>query len=72
MKKDEDSVVLLWFRRDLRLYDNPALVTACSLGRPVRVILIDLLFRHIRKSLGDPSLFVERGGGGKTLYRRSN
>ena len=58
-KKDEDSVVLLWFRRDLRLYDNPALVTACSLGRPVRVILIDLLFRHIRKSLGDPSLFVE-------------
>ena len=58
-KKDEDSVVLLWFRRDLRLYDNPALVTACSLGKPVRVILIDLLFRHIRKSLGDPSLFVE-------------
>merc|ERR1712210_53467 len=23
-KKDEDSAVLLWFRRDLRLYDNPA------------------------------------------------
>ena len=36
-KKEEDSAVLLWFRRDLRLYDNPALVTACSLGKPVRV-----------------------------------
>merc|ERR550532_1834837 len=34
-KKEEDSAVLLWFRRDLRLYDNPALVTACSLGKPV-------------------------------------
>ena len=40
-KKDEDSAVLLWFRRDLRLYDNPALVTACSLGKPVRFILLD-------------------------------
>ena len=27
--------MILWFRRDLRLYDNPALVSACSLNRPV-------------------------------------
>ena len=41
-KKDEDSAVLLWFRRDLRLYDNPALVTACSLGKPVRSSMLVL------------------------------
>ena len=29
------SPVILWLRRDLRLYDNPALVFACSLSRPV-------------------------------------
>ncbi|KAM9302055.1 deoxyribodipyrimidine photo-lyase-like [Gastrophryne carolinensis] len=27
--------VLLWFRRDLRLYDNPALIGALELGAPV-------------------------------------
>ncbi|KAM3920599.1 deoxyribodipyrimidine photo-lyase-like [Leptodactylus fuscus] len=27
--------VLVWFRRDLRLYDNPALVAALELGAPV-------------------------------------
>ncbi len=27
--------VVLWFRRDLRIYDNPGLVEACSLGGPV-------------------------------------
>ncbi len=27
--------VVLWFRRDLRIYDNPALVEACSFGAPV-------------------------------------
>jgi len=31
----KESPVILWFRRDLRLYDNPALVSACSLNRPV-------------------------------------
>jgi len=30
--ESKDSPVILWFRRDLRIYDNPALVKACSLG----------------------------------------
>ena len=32
---DKESPVLLWFRRDLRTYDNQALVRACGLGVPV-------------------------------------
>ena len=28
--------VVLWFRRDLRLHDNPALNQAAATGRPVR------------------------------------
>ena len=66
-KKDENSAVLLWFRRDLRVYDNPALVTACSLGKPVRVTTVLDLTRYRIKipslisyhASGDPSLFVE-------------
>ena len=29
------SPVILWFRRDLRLADNPALTQALASGRPV-------------------------------------
>ena len=32
---NKDAPVILWFRRDLRTYDNPALVRACELGVPV-------------------------------------
>lgn len=39
---DETSPILLWFRRDLRLSDHPALSAACSSGRPViPVFLVD-------------------------------
>ena len=65
-KKDEDSAVLLWFRRDLRVYDNPALVTACSLGKPVRVtvlpkykIIIPSLSLSNNPLSGDPGVLVE-------------
>ena len=34
-KKGKDCPVILWFRRDLRIYDNQALVKACSLDQPV-------------------------------------
>ena len=34
-KKEKDSAVIIWFRRDLRIYDNPALVKACSFAQPV-------------------------------------
>ena len=34
-KDDDDRPVILWFRRDLRLADNPALHLATSSGRPV-------------------------------------
>jgi deoxyribodipyrimidine photo-lyase len=35
-----DSPVLVWFRRDLRLADNPALHAACESGRPVIPVFI--------------------------------
>ena len=31
----KESPIILWFRRDLRTYDNPALVRACSFEQPV-------------------------------------
>ncbi|WP_102107389.1 cryptochrome/photolyase family protein [Oceaniglobus roseus] len=38
----DDSPILLWFRRDLRLGDHPALSEACASGRPViPVFLLD-------------------------------
>lgn len=35
-----DTPILLWFRRDLRLNDHPALVAACRSGRPVIPVFI--------------------------------
>ena len=34
-RKGKDCPVILWLRRDLRIYDNQALVKACSFGQPV-------------------------------------
>ena len=34
------SPVILWFRRDLRLYDHAALMAACDSGRPVIPVFI--------------------------------
>lgn len=31
----DKSLILMWFRRDLRLSDHPALTAACAAGRPV-------------------------------------
>lgn len=39
-KSIKDYPVILWFRRDLRIYDNPALVTACSMDKPVIPVFI--------------------------------
>ena len=38
--KADDSPVILWFRRDLRLADNPALTHAVETGRPVIPVYI--------------------------------
>jgi len=35
-----EGPTLLWFRRDLRIHDNPALVTAFSLNKPVIPVFI--------------------------------
>ena len=35
-----NSPILMWFRRDLRLGDNPALVAACESGRPIIPVFI--------------------------------
>ncbi|KQI69722.1 deoxyribodipyrimidine photolyase [Loktanella sp. 3ANDIMAR09] len=37
----ENSPILLWFRRDLRLSDHPALDAACATGRPVIPVFIN-------------------------------
>ncbi|WP_146343747.1 cryptochrome/photolyase family protein [Phaeobacter marinintestinus] len=37
---DIHSPILLWFRRDLRLSDHPALAAACATGRPVIPVFI--------------------------------
>ena len=37
---DKESPVILWFRRDIRTYDNQALVKACSLDKPVIPIFL--------------------------------
>ena len=35
-----DTPILLWFRRDLRLSDHPALSEACAAGRPVIPVFV--------------------------------
>lgn len=36
----DNAPILLWFRRDLRLGDHPALVAACDSGRPIIPVFI--------------------------------
>lgn len=36
----DTTPILIWLRRDLRLEDHPALVAACSVGRPVIPVFI--------------------------------
>ncbi|WP_439514461.1 cryptochrome/photolyase family protein [Oceanibaculum nanhaiense] len=40
MARDRDKPVLLWFRQDLRLADNPALCAAMASGQPVLPVYI--------------------------------
>ena len=37
----ENSQILVWFRQDLRLADNPALAVACQTGKIVPVYILD-------------------------------
>jgi len=37
---EKEGPVILWFRRDLRIYDNPALNLAADLGRPVVPVFV--------------------------------
>ena len=34
-------ISILWFRQDLRLHDNPALVAACAEGEIIPVYVLD-------------------------------
>ncbi len=45
---NDKAPVLMWFRRDLRLGDHPALVAACDSGRPVIPVFIhdEVVERH--------------------------
>ena len=40
MSEGDNRPVILWFRRDLRLDDHPALIAACATGRPVLPLFI--------------------------------
>ena len=44
----DTSPILLWFRRDLRLSDHPALSAACDTGRPILPVWIldEVVARH--------------------------
>ena len=44
--------VILWFRRDLRLRDNPALAAACESGREIFCIYIDEDSKNLRSDGG--------------------
>ncbi len=39
-EKRENAPIIVWFRKDLRLADNPALTYAVSLGRPIIPVFI--------------------------------
>ena len=45
----EQTPIIMWFRRDLRLSDHPALTAACKTGRPVVALFIPA---HIVETLG--------------------
>lgn len=53
--KADDSPVILWFRRDLRLADNPALTHAVETGRPV--IPLYILDQGAATPMGGASLW---------------
>jgi deoxyribodipyrimidine photo-lyase len=40
MPQAHDAPIILWFRQDLRLADNPALVAAVATGRPIAPLFI--------------------------------
>ena len=75
--------ILLWFRIDLRLSDNPALQNAISLNRPIIPIYIHDDEDALQRKLGDASkwwlyyslkkLTSELNGiGSKLLYFSGN
>jgi deoxyribodipyrimidine photo-lyase len=53
--KADDSPVILWFRQDLRLADNPALIHAIGTGRPV--IPVYILDQGAAAPMGGASLW---------------
>ena len=53
--KADDSPMILWFRRDLRLADNPALTHAVETGRPV--IPVYILDQGAATPMGGASLW---------------
>ena len=52
MPKDEPGPVIIWFRRDLRLADNPALSAACETGRDILCIYVDEMAKALRADGG--------------------
>ena len=51
-------ISLVWFRRDLRVHDHPALVAAADVGRPVPVFCFDSRLLHGRHGSGPRGRFM--------------
>ncbi len=49
-------VTLVWFRRDLRVHDNPALTHACQTGRPVVALFLDQTTQWQQHGMGQGRL----------------
>ncbi|ELZ94245.1 deoxyribodipyrimidine photolyase [Haloferax mucosum ATCC BAA-1512] len=64
-----DTISLVWFRRDLRLHDNEALVEACAADRVVPVYCFDPGDYGTRPFGGDDSFDFEKTGAHRARFR---
>jgi deoxyribodipyrimidine photo-lyase len=70
MAPDVDAETsLLWFRRDLRLHDNPALVAAADADRLLPVSVFDPAHYGTADFGGTKSFRYEKTGGRRTRFR---
>ena len=76
----EQTPIIMWFRRDLRLSDHPALTAACKTGRPVVALFIhDQIVEtlgaapkwRLEQSLGALQASLEKIGA-RLVLRRGN
>lgn len=76
MRHDRGVRSLMWFRRDLRLADNPALAEACSAGEVLPVFVLDPAFAPVgaprRAMLHDCLRALHDATGGALVIRHGD